>query len=120
MRSGVKALLVVAGVVAAILLVLAGFLLGMNPDVGGAVRDVLPDGFYNWSGSGSEYELQQEVLDKLESTYYKDIEADSLEGDAIDGMLAGLDDPYTIYMDPEEYADFLEDSSGSYRAWAWW
>ena len=115
MRSGVKALLAVAAVVAAILLVLAGLLLGMNPDVGGAVRELLPDRFYNESGPSNEYELQQEVLDKLETTYYKDFEPDSLEGDAIDGMLAGLDDPYTVYMDPEEYAGFLEDSSGSYQ-----
>jgi carboxyl-terminal processing protease len=115
MRSGVKALLVVAAVVAAILLVLAGFLLGMNPDIGGAVRGHIPGGLYGWSGSDTEYELQQEVLDKLENTYYKVIEPDSLEGDAIDGMLAGLDDPYTVYMDPEEYASFIEDSSGSYQ-----
>jgi carboxyl-terminal processing protease len=29
-------------------------------------------------------------------------------------MIAGLDDPYTIYMDPEEYTAYLEHVSGSY------
>jgi carboxyl-terminal processing protease len=104
MHSNVKvALLAVAGVAAAVLLMAAGFLLGINPNIGGTVR------------TSGTYELQQEVLDKLENTYYKDVDPASLQGDAIDGMLAGLDDPYTIYMDPEEYADFLEDTSGSYK-----
>jgi carboxyl-terminal processing protease len=94
MRNGVKwALIVAAGVVAAALLVVGGLLLGM--DLGG-------------------YQLQREVLEKLESGYYKDIEADALEDDAVVGMLTGLDDPYTFYLDPEEYAVYLERMSGSY------
>jgi len=117
MRSGMKwALAAAVGVVAAALLVWGGFLLGMDPSVGGAARDLLPEGFF---GDGEadrtvEFELQREVLAKLESTYYKDIDVEALEGKAIDGMLAGLGDPYTVYMDPEEYASFLEESSGSY------
>jgi carboxyl-terminal processing protease len=115
MRSGVKwALVAVAGLVAAVLLVFGGFLLALHPSVADTLRGVLPESFYGQAGSGSEYELQQEVLEKLESTYYKDVDADALEGDAIDGMLAGLGDPYTVYMDPEEYAEVLEKSSGSY------
>ena len=29
-------------------------------------------------------------------------------------MLAGLDDPYTYYFDPEEYASLVETTSGEY------
>ena len=29
-------------------------------------------------------------------------------------MIAGLDDPYTVYWDPEEYASFKESTSGAY------
>jgi len=112
MNKGVKTILaVVAGLVAALLLVSGGFLLGMNPDIGGNLRDLLPGSL---SGFDSDYRLQQEVLDKLESTYYKPVDDAALKGDAIDGMVAGLDDPYTVYMDPEEYAAFMEDTSGSY------
>lgn len=112
MRSSLKVtLIVVAGLVAAALLVWAGLLLGMNPGVGGPLRDVIPD---SWTGSTEDYKLQQEVLDELEKNYYKDIDPESLEGGAIDGMLAGLDDPYTVYMDPTEYGSFLEDATGSY------
>lgn len=115
MRHGAKIpLLVVAGLVAAALLVAGGVLLGLNPDVRGALHDVLPASFFGSTGSAEDYELQQEVLDKLESTYYKAVDDSTLKGDAIDGMVAGLDDPYTIYMDPKEYAAFQEQAMGSY------
>jgi len=115
MRNSTKlTLLVVACVVAAVLLVGAGLLLGMNPQVRDVLRDLAPKGFSSWSSSGDDYELQQEVLYKLQNTYYQEIDPDALENDAIDGMLAGLEDPYTIYLDPEAYAMFLEDATGSY------
>jgi carboxyl-terminal processing protease len=113
-RSAKTVLLVVAGLVAALLLVSGGVLVGLNPDVRGTLRDVLPGGFFGSSGSSEDFALQQEVLDKLESSFYKPIDAAELEPAAIDGMVAGLDDPYTVYMDPEEYAAYLEHVSGSY------
>ena len=54
------------------------------------------------------------IIQKLKSSYYREVDFDELQTGAIDGLLAGLDDPYTIYMNPEQYADFLESSSGSY------
>ncbi|MBN1320658.1 MAG: S41 family peptidase [Thermoleophilia bacterium] len=115
MRNSTKVtLLVVACVVAAVLLVGAGLLLGMNPQVRGVLHDLLPEGFSSWSSSSDDYKLQQEVLYKLQNTYYREIDPDTLENNAIDGMLAGLEDPYTVYMDSEEYTVFLEDTTGSY------
>lgn len=94
MRSGVKwALVAAAGLAAAALLVVGGLLLGM--DLGG-------------------YPLQKEVLQKLGSSYYKEIDVKALEDDAVVGMLAGLDDPYTFYLSPQEYALYLERMSGTY------
>jgi carboxyl-terminal processing protease len=115
MRQGAKIpLLVVAGLVAAVLLVAGGVLLGLNPDVRGALHDVLPASFFGSSGSADDYALQQEVLDKLESNFYKPVDAAALEDDAIDGMVAGLGDPYTVYWDPEEYATYMERASEQY------
>jgi carboxyl-terminal processing protease len=115
MHRGVKIpLIVVAGLVAGILLVSGGFLLGLNPSVRSALHDLMPGIYTDSAASANGYRLQQEVLDKLESTYYKAIDDATLKGDAIDGMVAGLDDPYTVYMDPEEYAHFREATSGSY------
>src|SRR3990170_6601917 len=115
MRSSTKIpLLIVAGLVAAILLVSGGLLLGLNSGVRDALRGVLPGGFFGAVGAGEDYDLQQEVLDKLESTYYKEVDEAVLKAEAIDGMVAGLDDPYTVYMDPEEYASFQDHTNGSY------
>ena len=109
MRSGSRTLLTAASLAIAVLLVFAGFLLGVDPQIGGAARD-----HFGLGGSGAADDLQQEVLQKLIDTYYKAIDPEELQVGAIDGMLAGLDDPYTVYMDPEEYADFKESTSGSY------
>lgn len=115
MSKGVRiVLLVVAGLVAAVLLVSGGVLVGLNPDVRGALYDILPGGFFGSGNSSEDFELQQEVLERLESSFYRPVDPAALEPGAIDGMVAGLDDPYTVYMDPEEYADFQEHTSGSY------
>ena len=106
-------LLIVGGLVAAILLVLGGFLLGTRDDLGSALRGLFPV-VAGSSASGDSYQLQQEVLDKLDSTYYKAVDDAALHADAIDGMVAGLDDPYTVYWDPTEYASFKESTSGAY------
>lgn len=102
--------LVVAGFVVAFLLVWGGVMLGLDPGVRGALGGVLP----GRSGAGEACELQEEILDKLDSTYYKAVDEAALRKDAVDGLVAGLKDPYTVYMDPEEYASFQEQTSGSY------
>ncbi|MCX8032078.1 MAG: S41 family peptidase [Thermoleophilia bacterium] len=117
MRRYTKTIAVlVASVVAAVLLLGGGFLLGAHPQVGGPLQDLFREGDETTTSTtyASDYKLMQEVLDKLRATYYKPIDPSALEGPAIDGLLAGLGDPYTVYMDPEEYKAFLEDASGTY------
>ena len=100
-------------VVVAAALVFAGVVLGMDADVERAVRE-----FLGWESSNSsaqvDIELQEEIIEKLESLYYEEIDPELLAEGAIDGMLAGLGDPYTVYYDPEEYAAFKAETSGSY------
>jgi carboxyl-terminal processing protease len=109
MRSGARTLLTAWSLTIAVLLVFAGFLLGIDPQIGGAVRDA-----FSAAISGGDYALQREVLQNLEESYYKAIDPEELKVGAIDGMLAGLGDPYTVYMDPEEYASWKDVTSGSY------
>ena len=115
MRNSTKVpLVVLAGLVAAVILVFSGLLIGLQPAVQDTLHNALPA---SWTGGGSgtaDYQLQQEVLDKLEENYYKEVDGEALRADAVDGLVAGLDDPYTVYFDPEEYAGFLEQTSGSY------
>jgi len=107
---------VVASVVAAVLLLAGGFLLGAHPRIGGPLQDFLrgQEETSTSTTTAADYKLMQEVLDKLKATYYKPVDPSALEGPAIDSLLAGLGDPYTVYMDPEEYKAFLEDASGTY------
>jgi len=115
MRKGTKAfLLVVASLVAAALLLSAGFMMGLDPHIGGAVRGLFPESTESTTSSTDMFGLEREVFEKLKASYYKEVDWNSLQSAAIDGMLAGLNDPYTVYMDPEEYAAFLEDASGAY------
>jgi carboxyl-terminal processing protease len=121
MSSSLKtALLAVVSVLAAIALVLAGILLAAAiPELDAAAERVLgrDDGAVVEEGGAStdaDFELQSEILQRLKETYYETIDLETLSEGAIDGLLAGLDDPYTVYYDPDEYADLIEESSGSY------
>ena len=89
MRRSLKIpLLIVGGLVAAILLVSGGFLLGARDDLSSALRGLFPV-VAGSSASADADQLQQEVLDKLDSTYYKAVDDAKLHADAIDGMVAG-------------------------------
>lgn len=106
----------VVSVVLAALLVFVGVLLGMDPGVSRAMREAGENVGMGCAGPETEVDLdlQEEILRRLESTYYQEIDPAVLTEGAIDGMLAGLGDPYTVYIDPEEYEAFLESTSGSY------
>jgi carboxyl-terminal processing protease len=107
-------LLSIGGAVLAILLLGGGFLFGISPDYGGRVTNDLSLGCTSPSANTADLQLQQEVLSKLEGSYYEQFDSAKLETDAIDGMVAGLNDPYTVYMDPSEYSSFIQDTRGSY------
>ena len=115
MRKGVKTpLLIVACLIAAGMLVFGGFLIGVRDDIGSGLRGMFPAAAAQSGTTSESHQLQQEVLDKLKSTYYKEVDETTLHADAIDGMVAGLNDPYTVYWDPEEYASFKESTAGAY------
>lgn len=114
-RSQQVGVVSVAAIVAGIVMLVAGFLLGASPAGREVLRHVLPAGVADsWLGAPQEFSLQSQVLDRLESTYYEEFDPQSLQDDAIRGMLAGLDDPYTSYFDPQEYAELLEHTEGTY------
>jgi hypothetical protein len=93
MRRSLKTpLLIVGGLIAAILLVFGGFMLGARDDLSSALQGLFPV-VHGSSASDDSAGLQQEVLDKLDSTYYKAVDDSKLHTAAIDGMVAALDDP---------------------------
>lgn len=55
-----------------------------------------------------------EINSYIENYYYFDIDPDYQEESIYDGIMNGLDDPYSVYYTKEEYEDLLEDNSGEY------
>jgi carboxyl-terminal processing protease len=115
-RSGVRGpalVVVVVLVFVAIFLLGAGF--GATSTFRDSLRSILPSSMAaSLLGSQDLFPLQSEVLDRVESSFYKPFDAAALEGGAISGMLGGLEDPYTSYFDPTAYAGFQEHTDGRY------
>ena len=62
-------------------------------------------------------QLYQEALDNVRKEYVEPItnkDQDEMVYDSIRGMLKPLNDPYTRFMDPKEYADFRSDNVGHF------
>jgi carboxyl-terminal processing protease len=114
------ALLAALSVVVAVALIFVGTLLGaavtgldsaaQNLLGKDAATEIVDDG----PSSQVDSALQDEILQKLEATYYKAVDPDTLALSAIEGMLGSLNDPYTVYFTPSEYSDLIEETSGSY------
>jgi carboxyl-terminal processing protease len=116
MRTTSRTFLAIALVVlSAVVFTTAGFVLGANPSSRGALNRLLPS--YITSaipGNERSFPLQSEILDKLERRFYREVDPGALEESAVRGLLSGLEDPYTDYFDPEEYARFKERTEGTY------
>jgi carboxyl-terminal processing protease len=112
MRTVILSLVVVALGVA---ILAGGLFIGSHAGFSNSLRAALPS-YVGDAVLGSEvvFPLQDEVLDRLDRTYFEKVTPAKLEDDAIRGLLTGLDDPYTHYLDPKEYADNRERMSGLY------
>lgn len=57
------------------------------------------------------------VLDKLKTSYYDQsvIDPKKLVNGAITGMVESLDDPYTVYLPPQENTDFKQGLAGKFE-----
>ena len=54
------------------------------------------------------------IFDAANEMFYLDTDQDKMVEYAIRGMMTGLDDPYSFYYDPEEYAEMWEEDEGNY------
>ncbi len=70
--------------------------------------------------SREEYEKYQsfselvELLGAADANYYKDFDRNKMLEYAAKGLMAGLDDPYSFYYNPEEFSEMWEDDEGNY------
>lgn len=67
------------------------------------------------SGEVSELAPALEVLKYIRERYVKDVSEDVLIRGAINGMVQALGDPYSVFMEPEEFEDFLISVNGSFE-----
>lgn len=70
--------------------------------------------------SKDEYEKYRKFADMYEiyeaanEMFYQETDPDKMVEYAIRGLMAGLDDPYSFYYNPKEYAEMWEDDEGNY------
>ena len=86
----------------------------------GSTATAIPQGEDMVTISREEYEAYQdfselvELLGAAEENYYKDFNRDKMIEYAAKGLMAGLEDPYSFYYNPEEFAEMWEDDEGNY------
>jgi len=59
-------------------------------------------------------DLQQRIIEELQGRYYKPVDVDKLSQAGVRGSLKSLNDPYTVYLSPQETKAFEEKQSGQY------
>jgi len=58
--------------------------------------------------------LLQEVRSYIREYYYLPVNESILRHNSVEAIIQALGDPYTSYLSPEEYQEFLEGTTGSY------
>jgi carboxyl-terminal processing protease len=98
----------VALIVTGVLLVLAGGIwLGGHPEaLPGPARDALVE-----QGPA----VRADIIDTIQSHYYKPVSKKKLEEESLKGMVASLNDPYSRYFSPTEAKSFNEGLSGQFE-----
>ena len=73
-------------------------------------------------GSTSSSLLDKKTIDKIDElygmidkTYLKTVDKEQLREGLYKGLLESLDDPYSVYYTEEEFAEMMEDTSGTFE-----
>jgi carboxyl-terminal processing protease len=102
-RSPVPVLVVLLPV-----LLVAGIWLGGHPStLPGFVRDAFVD-----DGDAQVYE---EAVDLIQRDYYRKVDRERLLNESLGAAVKSLDDQFSNYFSPEDYADFREATQGRFE-----
>lgn len=61
-----------------------------------------------------KYDKVERLEEFIHENYYQDIPLETIQEGVLHGLFQSLDDPYSIYMNKEEFKEFNEESSGTY------
>ncbi len=61
-----------------------------------------------------KFDTMLEMMDAVNALYYQDVDEEKMLQGAAAGLLDAIDDPYTFYYTPEDYAKLWEDDEGEY------
>jgi carboxyl-terminal processing protease len=92
-------------VVAALVVLLAGVWLGGHP---GWIPSSVRSGFVDESSSSK---LVDQVVGLLQRDYYRKVNGSQLVNDGLAAAVASLGDPYSHYFDPTDYRSFQNESN---------
>jgi carboxyl-terminal processing protease len=101
-----------AGLVVVVAVFVGGVLVGGHPRESGLLD--LPDAARNFLLGSSGESLPDQVLEVIESDYYRDIDPGQLQRRSVEEMVKLLHDPYTYYLTPEDLSAFRAGLDGSY------
>lgn len=62
----------------------------------------------------TRFEKLGDMLDMVSTMYYQEVDETKLLDGAAQGMMYALEDPYSFYYTPQEYADMWADDQGEY------
>lgn len=90
-----------------LLVLVGGIWLGGHPEtLPGGLRDALVE-----DGPA----VRADLIDTIQSHFYKPVSKKKLEEESLKGMVASLGDPYSRYFTPQEAKGFNEDLSGKFE-----
>ena len=88
-------------------LLIGGIWLGGHPELlPGPVRDKLVD--------DSDAQVYNEAIDIIKRDYYRGVSRDELLDKSLGGAVKSLDDQFSNYFSPKDYADFQEVTQGQF------
>jgi carboxyl-terminal processing protease len=101
----------IAALLAAVLLPIALLCVGLYV---GAHPSGLPGGVQDLLGVNKQQEVVREATDDIKKIYYRRIGNDALADASIAGMVKSLNDRFSNYFTPKQYADFKQQTSGQF------
>ena len=60
-------------------------------------------------------DVYQDVVDKIDDGFYRKVDRDKISDKALTAAVEGLDDPFSSYVTPGQYAQFSADTRGNFE-----